>query len=323
MKAEPTQGGLVRHEPTAIADARSKAADLVSAFLSGRSEKTIVAYRQDLEDFRVWSDAKTIDRAAAALFSLPHGDANARALAYKTALLARSLSPATINRRLAALRSLVKLARTLGLVAWTLEVENVKTRAYRDTRGPGRTGFDSMVQEAGRQAPKKAARDVAMLRLLHDLGLRRGELVALDLWDVDIEGGTVAVMGKGRMEKETLSMPEPTRAALMRWMDKRGSEDGPLFPNLDRAGKGGRLTGTSLYRIVRGLGEKVGIQTRPHGLRHTAITEACRKAQAAGYGIEEVLDFSRHSRKGGLSVLMAYRDRDRNLQGRLAALVAA
>ena len=318
MKAE-----LMKREPAAVMDARSKAAGLVSAFLSGRSERTIAAYRQDLEDFRAWAEADTIDHAAASLFSLPHGDANACALAYKTDLLSRSLSPATINRRLAALRSLVKLARTLGLVAWTLEVENVKTKPYRDTRGPGRSGFEAMLAEAKAQPPKKAARDCAMLRLLHDLGLRRGELVALDLSDVDIEAGTVAVMGKGRMEKDTLSMPEPTQVALVRWLRKRGRKAGPLFRNLDRAGKGDRLTATSLYRIVRGLGKKAGLTTRPHGLRHTAITEACRKAQAAGYGIEEVLDFSRHSRKGGLSVLMLYRDRDRNLQGRLAALVAA
>jgi integrase/recombinase XerC len=47
------------------------------------------------------------------------------------------LQAATINRRLAALRSLVKLTNTLGLVSWTLAVENVKAQAYRDTRGPG------------------------------------------------------------------------------------------------------------------------------------------------------------------------------------------
>ena len=81
-----------------------------------------------------------------------------------------------------------------------------------------------------------------------------------------------------------------------------------------------RPTGTSLYRIIRRLGEQVGLRVRPHGLRHTAITEACKLAQAKGMGLEEVLDFSRHR---DVKVLMVYRDRERNVQGQLATLVAA
>ena len=51
-----------------------------------------------------------------------------------------------------------------------------------------------------------------------------------------------------------------------------------------------------------------------------AITEACKLAQAKGMGLEEVLDFSRHR---DVKVLMVYRDRERNVQGQLATLVAA
>jgi integrase/recombinase XerC len=74
-----------------------------------------------------------------------------------------------------------------------------------------------------------------------------------------------------------------------------------------------------VYRLVRDLGGEAGIHARPHGLRHTAITEACKAAQASGIALEEVLDFSRHR---DVKVLMIYRDRERNVQGRLAALVA-
>jgi len=55
-----------------------------------------------------------------------------------------------------------------------------------------------------------------------------------------------------------------------------------MLTNLDRAGKGQRLTGTSLYRIVREYGHMVGVKTRPHGLRHTAITKAVKKAHEVG-----------------------------------------
>jgi integrase/recombinase XerC len=88
------------------------------------------------------------------------------------------------NRRLAALRSLVKLANTLGLVSWTLAVENVKAQAYRDTRGPGLEAYKAVRAVAQAQPGTKGLGDVALLRLLRDLGLRRGEAVRLDVSDL-------------------------------------------------------------------------------------------------------------------------------------------
>ncbi len=306
---------------TALQSNTERTAALVASFLSGRNERTMQAYKQDLGDFRAFMGTENIDQAARLLLSGSHGEANSFALAYKSSLMSRGLQSATINRRLAALRSLVKLARTLGMVPWSLEVDNMKSEAYRDTRGPGQSGFVSLLDETEKRNDGKAVRDRAILRLLHDLALRRGEVVNLDVEDVDLQSGTVSILGKGRTQKEIMSLPEPTKAALVEWLNERGTEPGPLFVNFDRAGKGqGRLTGTGLYLVVRGLGEKTGRKVRPHGLRHTAITEACKAAQAHGMGLEEVMDFSRHK---NVRTLMVYRDRDRNVQGRLAALVAA
>ncbi len=296
-----------------------KAAALVAAFLSGRNARTLRAYRQDLEDFRAFAGADTPEAAAYLLLSRGQGEANALALAYKAHLRGRGLQSATLNRRLAALRSLVKLARTLGLVAWALDVENAAVEPYRDTRGPGREGVRRLLGALAAGADPKSRRDYAALRLLYDLGLRRGEVVGLDVADVDLTAGTLAVLGKGRSQKAGLTLPGPTKEVLARWLAVRGMEPGPLFTNFDRAGKGERLTGTSLYRIVRDRGERAGVKARPHGLRHTAVTEACKAAQANGIGLEEVLDFSRHK---DVKVLMIYRDRERNVQGRLASLVA-
>jgi len=294
--------------------------ELLTAFLSGRSDCTRRAYSQDLDDFRRFLGVGKVSEAAHLLLSRGHGNANAVALAWRANLRERGLQAATINRRLAALRSLVQLARTLGIVPWTLEVQNVRAESYRDTRGPGRRGVRLLLDEIERRGDKKALRDRAVLRLLYDLGLRRSEVVTLDVNDLDLDAATVAVLGKGRTQKTNLTLPEPTKAALQRWLEARGTEMGPLFINLDRARKGCRLTATSIYRIVRRLGEQVGLQVRPHGLRHTAITEACKLAQAKGIGLEEVLDFSRHR---DVKVLMVYRDRERDVQGQLAALVAA
>lgn len=306
-----TANALVRAEP---------ADELLAAFLAGRSDCTRRAYSQDLDDFRRFLGARKVSDAATTLLSRGHGEANRVALAWRASLQERRLQAATINRRLAALRSLVQLARTLGIVPWTLEVKNARAESYRDTRGPGLSGVRLLLDEVERRRDKKALRDRAALRLLYDLGLRRSEVVGLDVDDLDLDAGTVAVLGKGRTQKTKLTLPGPTKEVIRQWLEARGTEPGPLFTNLDRAGKGCRLTGTSLYRLVRRLGERVGLKVRPHGLRHTAITEACKLAQAKGMGLEEVLDFSRHH---DVKVLMVYRDRERDVQGQLATLVAS
>ena len=289
---------------------------LVETFLSGRSPRTLEAYRADLQDFARYVGAETLDEAARLLLSQGKGPANETAHAYRADLLDRGLSPSTVNRRLAALRSLVKLARLFDLVAFSLDVASVKSESYRDTRGPGRDGVRLLLDKLAPRKDHKGLRDLALVRLLLDKGLRRGEAVALDLKDLDLVAGTVSILGKGRTEKENLTLPEPTRAALEAWVSVRGSEPGPLFMNCDRAGKGSRLTGRSVARVLAALGEAVGLKVRPHGLRHTAITALLD----AGEPVQKVQKFSRHR---DLRVLMVYNDNREDVGGEMSRLVAS
>src|SRR6267142_1401003 len=68
----------------------------------------ITAYRQDLEDFQAFIQAPSLEQAASLLLARGPGEANALALDYKAHLMERELAANTINRRLTALRSLVK-----------------------------------------------------------------------------------------------------------------------------------------------------------------------------------------------------------------------
>jgi phage anti-repressor protein len=63
-------------------------------------------------------------------------------------------------------------------------------------------------------------------------------------------------------------------AALVKWIEIRGKDPGALFCNFHPSGQRTRLTGDGLYKLIRSLGERAGIRTRPHGLRHAAITQA-------------------------------------------------
>src|SRR4051794_1306128 len=290
---------------------------LVDAFLAGRSPKTLAAYRADLEDFRCYTGTSAAAYAARWLLANSQIVADALVRIYSSEMSKRGLPVTTINRRLATLRSLVKLANTHGLVIWTLSVENVPVQPYRVTDGPGRDGLRTMLAAAGAQPGPKGLRDVALLRLLHDLGLRRSEAVRLDTDAVDLPGNRILIPGRARSPKQPVSLPEPTRAALAAWLEARGPEPGPLFVNFDRAGKGQRLTGAAVYHIVGWLGAKAGLTVRPHGLRHVAITTALERTNG---DMRAVATFSRHQ---DLRTLSRYRDNRPDLAGNVASLVAA
>ena len=163
------------HQPVPAA----RSADLMASFFGSLSPNTLQAYRRDLVDFAAHLGEVNAEAAARRLLSGGLGDANALVLGYRSSLLAAGQSPSTINRRLSAIRSVVALARMLGLIDWAIEVKNVRADTYRDTRGPQLGGVEALLVAAKRQAGTKAQRDVAMVRLMFDLALRRGEVVAL------------------------------------------------------------------------------------------------------------------------------------------------
>jgi len=313
---------LVAADPQDIARGTSSFAHigtetLAASFLSGRNPRTLEAYRRDLENYRAFIGEETINAAIRRLIGSSQGHANAIAHSYRTHLIDRGMQAATVNRRLAALRSIVKLANTVGLVAWKLSVEGMKAQTYRDTRGPSTETYRDMLAAASAQRPGRAERDVAILRLLHDLGLRRGELVSLDLADVDLTRATIMVKGKGRTQVAPITLPSPTKAALAKWIIVRGPAPGPVFTNFNRAQKDpGRLTGAAIYNLVRSLGGDVGALVRPHGLRHLAITQAL---DVFNGDVRKVAQFSRHR---DIRVLTIYDDNRSDAAGEVAAAVA-
>lgn len=308
----PLAGARAKQTPSAAVTA-----DLVAAFLAGRRPGTHRAYAGALRAFATWVGASGAQDALRAILGAPAGSAHAVVYRYRGWLLDRGLSTATVGLHLSALRAVVRLARAQGLVAWDLEVPGVRREPYRDTRGPGRRGVRALLAEVADPTTPKGLRDRAIVRLLCDLALRRAEVTAIDVEDVDLVGATVAVLGKGRSGKVKLTLPDPTREALAAWLAVRGAESGPLFPNCARGGRGTRLTGTSLARIVRGLGAAAGIaDLHPHQLRHAAITEALDQTRG---DVRAVQRFSRHADP---RTLLLYDDARRDQAGDVARLVA-
>ena len=166
---------------------KSPVDDLLDSFLSNKSLRTIEAYRKDLNDFRRFLDVCTIDEASEMLLAQGLGPANALVLKYKNHLIQRNLSPATQNRRLSAIRSLVEMAGTLGIVNWQLKVRRTKNDPYRNTAGPGLENYRNMVNKTRLRQDVKGIRDNAILSLMYSLALRRSELINTDLADLSMK----------------------------------------------------------------------------------------------------------------------------------------
>lgn len=118
-------------------------------------------------------------------------------------------------------------------------------------------------------------RDCAMLELLYATGIRVGELVALDLDDVDHDRAVVRVLGKGRKERSA-PYGRPAARALDRWLATgrpRLLQPGS-GPAVFLGVRGGRVDQRAVRTVVhRRLSAVPGApDLGPHGLRHTAAT---------------------------------------------------
>ena len=302
-----------------VADSDVLGARLVEDWLAATSPLTRAAYAGDVRRFADWWDGKGSGDAVTALLLLGPRDARSTVLSYRAHLIAAGKAASTVNRALAALRSVVTLAHDLGIVDWDLRVKGLVARAYRDTAGPARADVKRIVAATTKlDDAVAAARDGAILRLLYGLGLRRSEAVALDIKHVDLERALAWIIGKGKHDRAPLSMPVPVVEAVRAWLAVRpGNADGPLFVALDRAHHGGRLTSRSIARVLERACADAGTRRyAPHALRHSAITHAL---DATKGDVRKVRAFSRHS---SLETLLVYDDNRADAAGAVASLVA-
>jgi integrase/recombinase XerC len=245
------------------------------------SPHTLKAYRTDLQEFR---------RFTAATGAAAPVAADARTVrAFLADLGERGQDPATLARKLAALRSWFRFLVRRGRLG-----RNPAAAVRGPRRATKLVSFlpvdeaAALLDTAGPGGPR-GVRDAAVLELLYASGLRVAELAALDADDVDVAERTVRVLGKGRKER---IVPFGARAAhrLDAYLTRRGPARGPLFTN----GRGRRLTVRTVHRIVREAARRAGLSRRvsPHTLRHSFATHLL-DGGADLRAIQELLGHSR------------------------------
>ena len=316
---------IVETHSLSLATTAIEQKDVLTQLLDNkRSENTRRAYNKDLKDFfRFLSGAKEPSTVLISEFlALQRFDAKALVLAYKSHLLQeRKLKEATINRRLAAIKALVRFAFEIGKCNYTLsDIKGEKVVAYRDTTGVSLQLFRQVLAVPQRET-LKGKRDYAILRLLWDNALRRSEVVGVDIQDLEPQRRSLLITGKGNgTSKQTVTLSRATVDSILDWLQARKELDvkKPLFIALDRASYGHRLTGEAVYKLVRKVADEAGITKilSPHRIRHSVITAAL---DATGGDVRKVQKLSRHA---NLNTLIVYDDNRQNLQGELSDLLA-
>jgi len=132
------------------------------------------------------------------------------------------------------------------------------------------------------RAKAKCARDLAMTMLMLDAALRAGDVVSLDLADIDLEGRGLVIRSGKRQKQARLGFGKAARAALWRYVKNyRGDKPGPLF----LSERGGRLDRHSLIKIYHKLAARTDWPDKrchPHMFRHTAAYRLYRHTRDIG-----------------------------------------
>jgi site-specific recombinase XerD len=217
----------------------------------GLSDSTRRAYRTDLVQFAAWLHSRGLEL----------DDVDVRVLSDYVADLGRrrpKLAPATIGRKLSAVRALLRSA--LG-PARVPDASLAPKRPRRLPSAPKMDEVDALLDGIERDGPL-GLRDRALVELVYSAGLRSAEAVGLDLQDVDFDQELVHVRGKGGKER-TVPLGEEAALQLARYLRDsrpqlaRGAENAVFL-----SARGRRLDTSTLRRLT----------PNPHRLRHAFAT---------------------------------------------------
>jgi site-specific recombinase XerD len=219
------------------------------------SESTRRAYRVDLDQFAHW-----LDRRGATL-----DDVDVRVLvdfaadlgAAKPGRTPRRLAPATIARKLAAVRAFLRF--TLG-PARVPDARLTPRRPRRLPAAPKAEELDRELDALGADGPLQI-RNRALGELIYSAGLRSREAVDLDFGDVDFDSESVRVLGKGGKER-VVPLGEEAAYWLARWLQVRSELATGAQDALFISARGKRLDTSTVRRLL----------PHPHRLRHAFAT---------------------------------------------------
>jgi tyrosine recombinase XerC len=232
----------------------------------GAAERTRREYARDLGQFAEWCDAQKLG---------PVEVSHRVARRWAASLSEAEMAPATVARKLTALRSLYGfLVRTERVAQNPADLVATPKRASKLPKVLAPDQVAALLDRIPAGSPLEI-RDRAMLELAYSCGLRSEEIITLDLGAVDFESEQLRVLGKGSKER-IVPIGEPAQRALERYLAvaRHALQTDAGEPALFVSRNGRRLSPSDvarrLQRWVREAALAGGIS--PHSLRHSFAT---------------------------------------------------
>ena len=235
----------------------------------GASKHTLRSYGSDLEQFAQYFEPPGATAPDIGQLDLP------LLREWMAGLYDQGLTVVSIRRKLAAVRALFKFLLQEGVIQKNMasRLRTPRTRQrLPDVMSEEKTNNLLDAVEAGAIVEKPSKeRDIAFLELLYGCGIRVGELVGINLEDIDLRAGWLRVRGKGNKERQ-VPIGERAVTAVERYFNTRTAEPGEraLFLN----SRGARINDRQVRRLVKLYALLVtGDSTiHPHSFRHAYAT---------------------------------------------------
>jgi integrase/recombinase XerD len=237
------------------------------SFERGLSDRTLSAYRQDLEKLFGFLEERGQQG--------PEGVQPHDLREFVFHLKDSGLAPSSIRRILSSLRSYFAFLLDEGVLESDPSERLESPRVWR--RVPGVLSVEEVQRllEAPNPDHPLFWRDRGILELLYATGMRVSELVELKVADLDLDDGVCAVFGKGSKER-LVPMGAPALATLERYLREvrprldRGRGEGRVFLNR----RGQPLSRMAIWTLVKSSAKRGGVtrSVSPHTLRHSFAT---------------------------------------------------
>ena len=232
----------------------------------GLSVHSVRAYMQDLRDL-----AATVEDPKQVTLPKLRG--------WLADMLERGLASSTISRRVACVRGFFHWAQLEGYVdddpALRLKAPK-RSRALPIVLPEETVGVvvEAATARIAEEDDPIALRDLAIVELLYSSGLRVSELCSVAIRDVDLEGRSIRVVGKGNKER-SVPLGAPAADAIQAWLQRRAEVATAKSPDrLFLGARGGKLDPRVARRVVHAATAAAGrgAEIAPHGLRHAMAT---------------------------------------------------
>ena len=258
-----------------------------------RSPQTVKAYKADLRgfnDFLTESGAPIGDTGFFIATSVTTADVRE----WVASLSENGISPTSIRRKIQSVRAYFKFLVKSGVIKAN------PASAVALPKPPRRLPVIATHSDIERsiQDARSPLEDI-IIEMLYGCGLRRSELIAIDDTDINFHSGELKILGKGNRHR-IMPLPKALMEKIADWQKLRDRAYPDLpFPRPLIAGKHGRISESSLYRIVRAALQGSSAEKKsPHTLRHSFATQLLN----SGADINSVKGLLGHSSLGATQI---------------------